>query len=102
MRYRVISEYVDLKTGERVQPGSLVSFEEPERAERLVQAGCIVPVRERRSAPPKEPAAHEPAGDEKLMTEEARTAQGAAKSTADESQGVSVDAVGADGTGTAG
>lgn len=46
MRHRCIAEFVDLKTGERVQPGSLVSFDEPERAERLVQAGCIVLVEE--------------------------------------------------------
>jgi len=42
MRHRCIAEFVDLKTGERVQPGSFVSFDDPERAARLVAAGCIV------------------------------------------------------------
>lgn len=42
MTYRCIAEFVDIETGARVKPGALVSFDDPERAARLVAAGCIV------------------------------------------------------------
>jgi len=45
MTYRCIAEFVDLETGERVQPGSPVSMA-PERAKRLILAGCLEPVRD--------------------------------------------------------
>src|SRR5690606_6899034 len=99
MRHRCIAEFVDLKTGERVQPGSLVSFDEPERAERLVQAGCIVPLREKQPTPAKKQAAREPhppepsaqlTADQEPNTDEVQstTDDGAQAATGEAQQGV--------------
>lgn len=53
-RYLTVAEWVNRSTGERVQPDAIVDLAK-EQAASLVEAGCVVPLREPKAATEEKP-----------------------------------------------